>query len=133
MAKKRKRILFFVAFISVFLVETLIALYVRGFVRNYMGDVLAVAAVYFFLRVFIPNGCRLLPLYVFLFAVGVEITQYFHLANLLGLQNNRVISTILGGVFDWVDILCYGIGCLIIFITSMICKKINRAGGRHEI
>jgi hypothetical protein len=113
---KLKRIVYFSAFVLLLLVEVYIAIYVRDdFIRPYVGDVLAVMVVYFFVRTIWPEGIKWLPFYVFLFAVGVEITQYFHLARLLGAENNRVMSIILGGVFDWADILCYAIGCIIIW------------------
>ena len=113
---KSKRIIYFSAFVLMTLVEVCIAVFVHdNFVRPFIGDVLVVIVVYFFVRIFWPDGIGRLPLYVFLFAIGVEITQYFHLVQLLGLENNRVISIILGGTFDWADILCYGIGCGIIW------------------
>ena len=121
MPKNRMRIIYFLAFVLLIMIEVYIAVFIdSGFVRNYLGDVLVVMVVYFFIRIFIPTGCRLLPLYVFIFAVAVEITQLFHLVTLLGMQNNRLVSTILGGIFDFADILCYLIGCLIIFVASAI-------------
>ena len=55
----------------------------------------------------------------FLFAVCVEVLQYFRLAELLGLQGNAVARIILGSVFDWKDIACYGAGCLLIQIFEI--------------
>ena len=59
-----------------------------------------------------PVKCRILPLYVFLFAVGIEILQYFQLVQLLGLEGNKILRILLGSVFDVMDILCYAIGCV---------------------
>lgn len=116
---KSKRIIYFSAFVLLTLVEVYIAMFVHdNFIRPYIGDVLVVMVVYFFIRTIRPEGFKWLPLYVFLFAVCVEISQYFNLIQLLGQENNRVISIILGGTFDWVDILCYGIGCAIIMIIK---------------
>lgn len=101
------------AFILIFLIEAGIALWVRDqFVRPYAGDVLAVVLVYVFVRIFFPKGVPHLPLYVFLFAAWVEGMQYFDLAGLLGLGKYRAARIILGSVFDWKDIACYGAGCL---------------------
>jgi hypothetical protein len=61
-----------------------------------------------------------LPLYVFLFSVCVEFTQYFHFVKFIGMENNQVISIILGGTFDWIDILCYGIGCFFAWCFSRL-------------
>jgi hypothetical protein len=57
----------------------------------------------------------------------VEISQYFHLAQLLNVANNRVISIILGGAFDWMDILCYGVGCFIIGSVSFFYNRYLRS------
>jgi len=121
MKKNTKRILYFSAFILTLLIEIYIAVFVRDrFIRPYIGDVLSVMVVYFFIHIFWPDRCKWLPLYVFLFAVCVEITQYFHLAKLLELDQNRVLSIILGGSFDWIDIICYGAGCCVIWALSLI-------------
>ena len=94
-------------------VEVVIACYVHDrFIRPYVGDVLVVVVVYCFVRIWVPQGVRLLPLYVFLFAAGVEVLQYFHLVGLLGVGNNTFLRVVLGSVFDVKDILCYGIGCV---------------------
>ena len=94
-------------------VEVVIACYVHDrFIRPYVGDVLVVVVVYCFVRIWVPQGVRLLPLYVFLFAAGVEVLQYFHLVDLLGAGNNTFLRVVLGSVFDLKDILCYGIGCV---------------------
>ena len=94
-------------------VEVVIACYVHDrFIRPYVGDVLVVVVVYCFVRIWVPQGVRLLPLYVFLFAAGVEVLQYFHLVELLGAGNNTFLRVVLGSVFDLKDILCYGIGCV---------------------
>ena len=94
-------------------VEVVIACYVHDrFIRPYVGDVLVVVVVYCFVRIWVPQGVRLLPLYVFLFAAGVEVLQYFHLVDLLGVGNNTFLRVVLGSVFDLKDILCYGIGCV---------------------
>lgn len=104
----------------IFIVELFIALYVHDrIIRPYIGDMLVVVLVYCFVRVIIPRGVKRLPLYVFLFAACVEILQYFHLVELLGLQGNRAARIILGSVFDWKDIACYGAGCLLIQIFEI--------------
>ena len=45
--------------------------------------------------------------------------QYFRLAEILGLQGNAAARIILGSVFDWKDIACYGAGCLLIQIFEI--------------
>ena len=63
-----KRIGYAIATVILLLTEVLIALYVHdAFVRPYIGDVLVVIVIYTFIRIFVPERCKLLPLYVFYF------------------------------------------------------------------
>lgn len=118
---RKKRIAYGVATVGLFLVELLIALFVHDrFIRPYVGDVLVVVLLYTFVRIFLPERIRLLPLYIFLFAAGVEVLQYFRIAEVLGLSDNRILSVVIGSVFDWKDIVCYGVGCGILFVYELI-------------
>ena len=97
--------------------EGIIALYVHDrLIRPYLGDVLAVWAVDCLVRTVWPEGIRLLPLYVFLFAAVVEGSQYFHLAAVLGADRMPFLGVLLGGTFDWADLVCYGVGCLLLWM-----------------
>lgn len=121
MEKREKRIAYFVATVILFGIELLIALFVHDrFIRPYVGDVLVVVLLYTFVRIFVPEGVRLLPLYIFVFAAGVEVLQYFRIAEVLGLSDNRVLSVVIGSVFDWKDIVCYGAGCVLLGIYEMV-------------
>lgn len=109
--------------------EVFIALFIRDrFIRPYVGDMLVVILVYFAVRVVIPTGYRLLPVYVMIFAVLVEVLQYFHFAELLGVADVPVLGTILGSTFDWKDILCYGLGCLGLGIYQWARRYYERMG-----
>lgn len=122
----KKRLGYFAATIVIFLIELLIALFVRDdFIRPYVGDMLVVVLVYTFLRIIFPEKPRLLPLYVFLFAAGVEALQGIHIVELLGLQENRFISVLIGTTFDWKDIVCYGVGCLLLGIWEIYLWRNN--------
>lgn len=92
-------------------IEVLIALFVHdAFVRPYIGDVLVVPTLYAFLRLLFPRGLSWLPGAVTLFAVGVEVSQAFHLVDRLGLGGSPFFRTLLGATFDWADLLCYLVG-----------------------
>ncbi len=121
MNKMKKRAAYFIIFIFLLIIEILIALYIHdNFVRPYIGDVLVVILIYTFLRTFIPDKIKLMPLYIFIFAVVVEILQYFRIVEILGFQNNIFMSVLIGSVFDIKDIICYGIGCIILGIYELI-------------
>ncbi len=115
--KRKNRIKYAAVCILLIILEVLIALYVHdNFVRPYLGDVLVVIVLYTAVRIVITNKCALLPLYLFIFAAGVEFLQYFKLVQVLELQNNTFFRIILGSTFDWKDIVCYGAGGLILGI-----------------
>ncbi len=105
------------------LTEILIALFVRDdFVRPYVGDVLVTVLICCFLRIFFPCGVKALPVYVFIFAAAVEVLQYFDVVKLLGLESNRLLSTIIGRTFSFADLICYAVGCLLFFIVEALFK-----------
>jgi hypothetical protein len=119
--KIRINIKYLITFVILFLVETLIALYVNDrIVRPYIGDILVVILVYAFVKMVVSGKIRFIALYVFLFAVLVEIAQYFNITALLHLSSNEAASTIIGTSFDWLDIVCYGIGCSVIAIWERL-------------
>ena len=119
-----KRVFYLLATVLLIAAEVLIALFVHdSFVRPYLGDVIVVVVVYCFVRIFIPEKVYLLPLYVFLFAVLVEVLQYFHIVDLLGLGNSTFFRVLIGGVFDLKDILCYGVGCLLLGVWEFFRFK----------
>ncbi len=118
---KAMRIKYTLAFGIVLIIEVLIALFVHDTViRPYVGDVLVVVVIYLAVRVIVPDKCGWLPIYVFLFAVVVECLQYFNLVQILRLENNMFARIIVGSVFDVMDILCYGVGCILLGIYEWI-------------
>ena len=115
----KKRIYYMILTVVLLVVEVLIALFVHDrFVRPYVGDVLVVVVICAFLRIWIPDSIWLLPLYVFLFATGVEILQYFDLVELLGVEDNVFLRTLIGTSFDGKDILCYAAGCVLVWVAE---------------
>lgn len=121
---RKRRILYFIVTIILLFIEVMIALFVHDqLIRPYVGDILVVIVVYTFVRIWIPVGWNLLPLYVFLFAVLVEVLQFFHFTEVMGLSNNRFFAILIGGTFDWRDIICYGIGCVILVGYEIIIYR----------
>ena len=109
-------------------IEVFIALFVHDrFVRPYLGDVLVVVVVYAFLRTIFPTGLPWLPVGVTLFAVAVEVSQYFHLVDLLGLGKIPFFRVLLGSVFDWADLVCYCVGGGAILLAEWLYKTHRRS------
>jgi hypothetical protein len=120
----KRRTEYAVATLALLAIEVLIALFVYdAFVRPYVGDVLVVIVLYTFVRIFVPEKCRLLPLWIFLFAVVVEVLQYFEIVRVLGLSGNRFMRVLIGGTFDWRDIACYAVGCALLWLWEFASKK----------
>ena len=127
----RKRMIYAIITLVLLVTEVLIALFVHdNFIRPYIGDVLVVIVLYTCVRIVIPEKGRLLPLYIFLFAALVEGLQYFRIVEVLGLQDNRFFSVLMGTVFDWKDILCYGMGCVLLGLYELFLWKNGSACNR---
>lgn len=124
--KKRLQIQYAIVCLILIIVEVLIALLVKDrIIRPYVGDILVVVVLNYFIRVFVPIGIRLLPLYIFVFAVGIEVLQYLKFVELLGFERNHLLRTLIGSVFDLKDIICYAIGCLIIVGLGAMKKVVK--------
>ena len=107
--------------------EILIAIYAKdGFIRYYLGDVLAAAMLYAFGRAAFRLPPKILALAVFTLSLVIEITQYFKVLEILGVQN-YALWIIFGGTFDWTDIICYAIGCVLAYASE------NFIGSEHAI
>lgn len=110
----KKRLINIGIFLAALGVEILIALFVHdNFIRPYVGDVLAVICVYFLLRIIFLKT-RYLSIPVTLFAFCVELIQITNLSELLP----RPLDIIVGGTFDFIDLLCYLIGGGICFFID---------------
>lgn len=121
---EKRRTRYAAAFLIFLIIEVLIALYIHDtFVRPYLGDVLVVVVLYLAFKVFRPDGLRFLALYIFIFATLVECLQYFNLIQLLRIERNTFLGVLLGSVFDINDILCYGIGCILLGIFEWRIKR----------
>lgn len=118
----------FSVFFILLTIEVLIALFVHdSFIRPYLGDVIVVILMYYFLKIFIKTKPLALIIPVLLFAYIIEILQHFHLVEMLGVEDNIVLRTILGSSFSWGDFVCYTIGAVVCFIIEKAGYKC-RAG-----
>lgn len=126
---KKLRLVYALVFFLLLLTEILIALYVHdNFIRPYFGDVLVTILLCCLCRIVVPKGIPALPLYLFIFSAFVEFSQYFQLVKFLGLENNKLLSTIMGTTYSTVDLVCYGVGCFIFWAAEKAIQNL----GRHE-
>ena len=120
----KKRLGYMLATLILLGIEVCIALFVRdAVVRPYVGDMLVVVVVYTFVRIFVPEKVRFLPLYVFLFAALVEGLQAVHIVELLGLSVYPFFSILIGATFDGKDIICYAVGCILLGGYEILKRK----------
>jgi len=113
--------------IAILAFEIFIAIYAKdGFIRYYLGDVLAAAMLYAFGRAAFRLPPKILALAVFTLSLVIEIAQYFKVLEILGVQN-YALWIIFGGTFDWTDIICYAIGCVLAYVSE------NFIGSKHAI
>jgi hypothetical protein len=109
--------------------EILIARYVRDrIIRPYGGDFLVVILLYNIVRCFSHLSVNKTCIGVLLFSCGIEMLQYFSLADKLGFQHGSIPYILLGNYFSWTDIICYtlGIGTVAVF------EKIIQSGDRQK-
>ena len=114
----------FLAVAGVILVaEIYIAVCVKGgFVRHYLGDVLAVILLYALARAIFSVTPSNLPLKIFAFAAALEIAQYFGVVQILGIEN-KILKIMIGGTFDLADLLCYAAGCILAGVYEKFEKR----------
>src|SRR5688572_23179077 len=105
-------------------VEISIALFVTdSIVRPFAGDALVVILIYCFFRTFFNIAYWKVAFGVLLFACQIEILQYFDYVALLRLENNRVISVIMGRTFEWMDFVAYLTGFLFIILIERFFSR----------
>lgn len=108
-----------------FVIELVIAIYVRDrFIRPFFGDVLAVMLIFSFFRIFYKGDGLKLGFGVLIVAFVIETSQYIELIKILGIEQNKIATIILGATFDWLDIVAYVFGALFsYFLDKRIMQK----------
>jgi len=122
----KKRILNLIIFLILTVLEVLIALFVHdNFIRPFVGDVIVVAVIYYFIRIFFPDGIKYLLLYIFIFCTIYEFSQLLGLTQLIS-GDNEFLRILFGSTFDVWDIVCYAVGCTIIGMVEWVKNKYFR-------
>jgi hypothetical protein len=112
----RFRIPYLILAILIFAIETMIALFVNDrIIRPYVGDVLVVILIYCFIQAFFEIPVLVAGFSVLVFAFLVEISQYFHLVEILRLQHFKLALVVMGNSFQWIDFIAYTLGIGIVF------------------
>ena len=115
---------YFALTVILFVIEICIAIFVNdAFVRPFLGDVIVVWFVYYFIRSFIIIKPIYIAIFTLLFSFAVEIGQYFKLIEILGLQENKWARIVIGTSFSWWDLLCYVVGFLLLFLMDKDLRK----------
>ncbi|MCO5948978.1 DUF2809 domain-containing protein [Mucilaginibacter flavidus] len=117
---------YFVLMLLLFSIEFIIgADFHDAIIRPYGGDFLVVILIYCFIKSFINTPIVSTALGVLLFSYLVEISQYFHLVTLLGMQHSKLAKIMLGTSFSFTDLLAYtlGIGLVIVIENLRLSMK----------
>ena len=120
----RTRLAFLAATVLILAAEIYIAICVKGgFVRHYAGDVLAVVLLYALARAIFSVPPSNLPLKIFAFAAVLELAQYLGAVQILGVEN-KILKVMIGGTFDFADLICYAAGCVLAGVAEKFESKI---------
>ena len=112
------------ATIAVLGIEIAIARFVQDdFVRPYLGDSLAVVGVYVALRAVTPLRTVAAVTIAFAFACAIEMGQFFHLVDMLGLGTNRVARIVLGTTFGLTDFAAYAGGAICVLAIERVRQR----------
>ena len=115
--------------VFLFIVEVLIALFVRdSFIRPYFGDYLVVILIYCAIRTFVNASPLKIAIGVLLFSYLIEVLQYFNIVDRLGLSDNEIARTVIGYGFAWWDMLAYTLGIATVLITERFYRKHSLEG-----
>ena len=110
----KRRLRFVIASLILLGTEILIGLYGKGWVRNYLGDILVVALLYTLVRTAFTEAhpkWYVIPTLILIFAFGVEFLQLWGFCDRFGITN-RLLRIIIGTGFSVGDLLCYIVGSI---------------------
>lgn len=88
-------------------------------IRGFCGDIVVTILIYYFIKSFIKIKPIRLGILVLIFSYTIEIMQYFHLVNLLGLGGNKIARIVIGSTFDFSDLMAYTIGIAMAILVDI--------------
>ena len=94
----------------------------RRVVWAVIGDVLATVMLYAFGRAIFRASPINLAIFVFVISLFIEALQYFKILEILGVKSS-ILRIIFGGTFDWTDIICYLVGCILAYVFENLSMQ----------
>lgn len=98
-------------------------------IRGNLGDFLVVILLYYLIKLFYNLSPLNLSVWVFSIACVVEVSQYFHLAEVLGLRRGTFLNILMGNTFSLLDLLMYFLGCLTAYFSDTVLFLKAKEGG----
>ena len=124
---QNKRVIWSLIGIIILAMEIYIAIFIKGgFIRHYIGDVLATAMLYAFWRAIFRVAPINLAIAVFVISLFIEAAQYLKILEILGVKSST-LRIIFGGTFDWTDIICYLAGCILAYMFENLSMQKSKA------
>ena len=96
-------------------------------IRPFGGDFLVVIFIYSLIKGFFNTRVYPTAFGVLIFAWAVEVSQYFHLVNLLGPGHSTTARLLLGTTFSFVDLLVYALGILLVIIVEQARSSLKNS------
>ena len=120
---QKRRVGWAVTGVIILAIEICIAIFIKGgFIRHYIGDVLATAMLYAFGRAIFRISPINLAIFVFVVSLFIEALQYLKILEILGVKSS-ILRIIFGGTFDWADIICYLAGCILAYVFENLSMQ----------
>ena len=120
---QKRRVGWAVIGVIILSIEIYIAIFIKGgFIRHYIGDVLATAMLYAFGRAIFRVAPINLAIFVFVISLFIEALQYLKLLEILAVKSST-LRIIFGGTFDWTDIICYLVGCILAYVFENLSMQ----------
>ena len=95
-------------------------------IRPFGGDFLVVILLYCLVKSFLNSPVLLTACWILVFAYAVEVSRYFHLVRLLGLQHSNMAKILLGTSFSFIDMGMYTLGILLVIIVENLRASLNK-------
>ena len=124
---QKRRTCWAVIGVIILAIEIYIAIFIKGgFIRHYIGDVLATAMLYAFGRAIFKVAPIILAIFVFVISLFIEALQYLKILEILAVKSS-ILRIIFGGTFDWADIICYLAGCILAYMFENLYMQKSKA------